>query len=405
MKILQIHNEYQTVGGEEFSLNAEKSVLEENGHKVQQWIAKSSEISKFSPIKKFQVSLNSMWSRNIYSQIKSFLKVHRPDIAHIHNTVPLISPSVYAACQAENIPVVQTLHNFKFVCPGSNLYRNNQVCEKCIGKSFTYPALIHGCYRRDYLSTAFLVSTLTFNRLRGTYAKEIDTYVALTDFARQKFIEAGLPEEKLVVKPNFVTSQISEGTHQGKYVLFAGRLISQKGIETLLQAWSLLGGEVPLKIAGTGYLAKHLQSGLPANVEYLGQLPRQNVISLMQNATALVFPSEWYEGFPMTIVEAFATGLPVITSRLGGMAEIVQAGHSGWHFEPGNPQDLAITVRQAWDNLQEVKRRGELARLQYEELYSPDRNYKMLLNIYQKALKTVDMNEVNTDLLLTKTNA
>ncbi|MEO1296698.1 MAG: glycosyltransferase [Cyanobacteria bacterium J06636_16] len=404
MKILQIHNEYQTLGGEEVVLNAERSVLEANGHEVQQWIARSSEIQELSSAQKLRVSLDSVWSHNVYSQIKIFLQEHRPNVAHIHNTVPLISPSVYAACQSEGVPVVQTLHNFKLVCPGSNLYRDNQVCEKCIGKSFTYPALIHGCYRRDYLSTAFLVSSLTFNRMRGTYSKEIDTYIALTEFARKKFIEAGLPSEKLVMKPNFVTAQIGKGSHQGGYALFAGRLISQKGVETLLQAWSLLDESVPLKIAGTGYLAEQIQSQLPNNVEYLGQLPRQEVISLMQNATFLVFPSEWYEGFPMTIVEAFATGLPVIASRLGGMAEIVQAGTSGWHFESGNPQDLAAVVQQAWRDLQEVKRRGELARVQYEELYSPEQNYQMLLNIYQKVLKTKDADEVCTDLVLERTN-
>ncbi|MGF1524217.1 MAG: glycosyltransferase [Leptolyngbyaceae cyanobacterium] len=404
MKILQIHNEYQTLGGEEAVLSAEKAVLEANGHTVQQWIAKSSEIQNLSTTQKLRVSLDSIWSRNIYQQIKSFLQEHKPDIAHVHNTVPLISPSVYTACQSESVPVVQTLHNFKLVCPGSNLYRNNQICESCIGKSFTYPALIHGCYRRDYLSTAFLVSSLTFNRMRGTYSKEINTYIALTEFARKKFVEAGLPSEKLVVKPNFVTAQIGKGSHQGGYALFAGRLISQKGVETLMQAWSLLAGEVPLKIAGTGYLAERVQSQLSTKVEYLGQLPRQEVISLMQNAAFLVFPSEWYEGFPMTIVEAFATGLPVIASNLGGMAEIVQAGSSGWHFEPGNPQDLAATVRQAWRDLQEVKRRGELARVQYEELYSPDKNYQMLINIYQNALKAKDVDEIRTGLALRRTN-
>ena len=389
MKILQIHNEYQIPGGEEAVLEAEKSVLEGSGHEVQQWIAKSSDIQELSAAQKLQASVSSVWSRSSYTQIKKFLKENKPDIAHVHNTVPLISPSVYAACRSENIPVVQTLHNFKLVCPGSNLYRNNQICEQCIGKSFTYPALIHGCYRRDHLSTAFLVSNLTFNRMRGTYAKEVDTYIALTEFARQKFREAGLPSEKLVVKPNFVTAQIAQGSHQGNYALFVGRLIAQKGVETLLQAWSAIAEDIPLKVAGTGYLSDYVQTNLPKNVEYLGQIPRPDVISLMQNATLLIFPSEWYEGFPMTIVEAFATGLPVIASNLGGMAEIVQPGYSGWHFTPGNPEDLANVVQQAWRNLPEVKRRGELARTQYEELYSPEKNCQMLLNIYQDTLNLV----------------
>lgn len=386
MKVLQIHNEYQTRGGEESVLDAEKTVLQENEHTVKQYIARSSLIRELSFIRKIALSLNSIWSQDSYKKIKDFLRKIKPDIAHIHNTVPLITPSVYAACQSENVPVIQTIHNYKLICPGSNLYRNNQICEKCIKKSFTYPALMHGCYRRDRLSTAFLVAGNTFNRWRGTYLHEINQYIVLTNFARQKFIEAGFPPHKLTVKPNFVTAQITEGAHADGYALFVGRLIPQKGIETLLKAWSILKGEIPLKIAGTGYLKDYLQSHLPNNVKYLGQLPRNEIVSLMQNATFLVFPSEWYEGFPMTIVEAFATGLPVIASNLGGMAEIVSPGVSGWHFEAGNAVDLASVAQGLWNNPQEIRRRGKLARQQYEQLYSPERNLKMLISIYENAI-------------------
>lgn len=386
MKILQVHNEYQTPGGEEAVLEAERTILEQDGHQVKQWIARSADIKTASSAEKLRFSLNSVWSKQSYRQAKAILRNFSPDVVHVHNTVPLITPSVYAACQSEKIPVVQTLHNFKFVCPGSNLYRDGQVCEQCIGKSFTYPALLNGCYRRDYLSTAFLVSGLTFNRIRKTYSREINAYIALTEFSREKFIEAGIDAEKIFVKPNFVTSDITPGNHDGNYALFVGRLITQKGIETMIKAWSLLGGKIPLKIAGSGYLSNYVTANLPENVSYLGQMPRQDIINLMRNATLLIFPSEWYEGFPMTIVEAFATELPVVASRLGGMAEIVKPGYSGWHFNSGDAYNLASVVQRAWQDSTELKRRGELARKQFELMYSPQSNLEKLLDIYQETI-------------------
>jgi len=386
MKILQVHNEYQHFGGEEVVVAAENSLLCEYGHETRQWIVKNSELQNTSTLTKAKVALQSIWSHNAYRRINRQLLDFQPDVVHVHNTIPLISPSIYAACKSEGIPVVHTLHNYKLICPGAYLYRGRKTCEDCIGKFVPYLGILHGCYRSSRAQTAISVAGLATHRLRGTYRNDVDIYIALSRFARQKFIEGGLPAEKIAVKPNFVSSEIKPGKHTGGYALFVGKLVQYKGIETLLQAWHLLDETIPLKIVGQGPLEILLKSNLPPGVEYLGQLPREKVLSLMQEANLVVFPSEWYEPFGIVMIEAFATGLPVIATRLGSAAEIVRDGTSGWHFNPEDPQDLARIIRLAWSNPEEMKHRGEMARKQYEDYYSAEKNYQMLLSIYQTAI-------------------
>lgn len=386
MKILQVHNEYQHLGGEEVVVAAENAMLKQYGHETQQWIVKNSDLQDIGALGKARVALQSVWSGDSYVQMKKRLQDFQPDVVHVHNTIPLISPSVYAACHSDRVPVVHTLHNYKLICPGAYLYRDGQVCEDCVKKVVRYPGILHGCYRNDGLQSTVAVAGLTTHQLRGTYKNDVDIYIALTRFARQKFIEGGLPAEKIAVKPNFVTSDIKSGSHTGGYVLFVGKLVKYKGIETLLQAWHLLDEAIPLKVVGQGPLEILLKSNLPSNVEYLGSMPREQVLKLMAEASFIVFPSEWYEGFPMTIVEAFATGNPVVASRLAAMAEIVRDGVSGWHFTPGDAQDLARTVQLAWSNPEELRRRGDLARKQYDNSYSLEKNYQMTISIYQTAI-------------------
>jgi glycosyltransferase involved in cell wall biosynthesis len=387
VKILQVHNEYQHLGGEEVVVAAENAMLGQYGHETQQWILKNSDIQDASTLTKAKIALQSVWSGDSHLQMKNLLQDFQPDVVHVHNTIPLISPSVYAACHSAGVPVVQTLHNYKLICPGAYLYRDGHICEDCVGKFVRYPGVVHGCYRNSYAQTAVAVAGLTTHELRGTYKNDVDIYIALTRFARQKFIEGGLPAEKIAVKPNFVSSDIQPGAHTGGYVLFVGKLVKYKGIETFLEAWHLLDEDIPLKVVGQGPLEILFKSNLPSGVEYLGPLPREQVLSLMQEASFIVFPSEWYEGFPMTIAEAFATGNPVVASRLAAMAEIVREGSSGWHFTPGDAQDLARTVQLAWFDKTELRRRGGLARKQYDECYSLEKNYQMTISIYKTAIE------------------
>jgi glycosyltransferase involved in cell wall biosynthesis len=386
MKILQIHNQYTHLGGEEVVVAAEQAMLEKYGNEVQQWVVSSELVHQSGTIDRAKIALSSIWSLSSYQAISRRLKEFNPNIVHVHNTVPLVSPAVYTACQDAGIPVVQTLHNFRLICPGHYLYRNGKICEDCIGKTIPISSIVHGCYRNSRTQTAVVAAGLVSNGFRGVFRNEVDIYIALTRLARQKFIAGGLPAEKIVIKPNFVTADVQPGSHAGGYALFVGKIIDYKGIETLLNAWHLLNEPIPLKIVGQGPLEALLKSNLPSEVEYLGRQPREHVIELIRNASFVVFPSEWYEGFPMTITEAFAAGTPVIASNLGAAAEIVRDEFSGWKFIPGDAEDLAAVVQKAWADPEELRRRGALARKQYDEQYSLKMNFPMLMSIYNTAI-------------------
>jgi glycosyltransferase involved in cell wall biosynthesis len=230
---------------------------------------------------------------------------------------------------------------------------------------------------------------LAVHRMLGTWRNKVDAYVALTEFGRRKFIEGGIPADKIFLKPNIVSSDPGVKQGNGDFALFVGRLSEEKGIRTLLAAWKLLS--IPLKIVGDGpmksELLQNLQDPSLQAVTYLGVLSHNDVISLMKQARILIFPSEWYEGFPLTIAEAFACGLPILASRLGAMAEIIRDKETGILFSPGDYKEVADKVVQLWDDFAELSRIGQNARREYEQKYTPERNYEMLIDIYSRAIK------------------
>lgn len=384
MRILQVSNKYQNPGGEDVVVEDEYKTLTKHGHEVHQWIVHNSVLNEVGTAGKLKIALKSIWSPESQKQIAKLIGEFKPDVVHVHNTMPLISASIYQACHRENVAVVQTLHNYRFVCPGSPLYRDGHVCEDCLGKLIPYPGALHGCYRNSRVDSTFTVANLTFNRLRGTYKNDIDLYIALTEFARQKFIQGGLPAHKFFVKPNFITSEMRPGSHQGGYALFVGRLVEYKGINTLIDAWKLLKAPIPLKIVGQGPMESEIRSEAPETVSLLGQVTRDEVFRLMQDATMLIFPSKCYETFGMTLIEAMSTGLPVIASRNGGSPEIIQEG--GWLFNPGDPVDLARVVEEALSNPDELSKRGQQGLKICQEKYTVEVNYHLIMKAYQTAI-------------------
>jgi glycosyltransferase involved in cell wall biosynthesis len=246
----------------------------------------------------------------------------------------------------------------------------------------------HACYRGSRAATGVTAAMLALHHLLGTWTGPVDVYVALTDFARDRFIEHGLPARKIVVKPNFVGDDPGVGAHRGGFALYVGRLAPEKGVATLLDAWSRLPGGYRLKVVGDGALASHV-AGHP-DIEWLGQLPPADVASLMRDASFLVFPSEWYETFGLTIVEAFATGMPVLASNLGAAGELVTHGQTGLHFRAGDVADLAATLEWAFRHEGEMRLMGRAARATYECRYSAERNYRQLLEIYRTAMQQPD---------------
>ena len=385
MKILLIHNYYQQSGGEDQVFAAESTMLEKHGCRVFRHTVHNDRIKWVNLL---TLARNTLWNKTIARELRETIRKVRPDVVHFHNTFPLISPSAYYAAKAEGIPVVQTLHNYRFLCSNALFFRDGHVCEDCMGKFLSWPGVFHACYRNSRAATSVTATMLSVHHVLHTYKRMVDMYIALTDFARQKFIQWGLPAEKIAVKPNFVDPDPGTGDGQGGYALFVGRLTQEKGINALLAAWEKIGGKIPLKIVGDGPLSSKVAKALQriSGVEWLGHKPRQLVLGLMKDAAVLIFPSIWYETFGLTISEAYSVGLPVIASNLGGMSSIIDHKRTGLHFRPGDPDDLATQVDWILNHPAELARMRQEARAEYEARYTAERNYEMLMEIYERAI-------------------
>lgn len=383
MRVLLVHSRYRRPGGEDVAYDAERELLRRHGHEVREYVDHNDRVAGIGPVR---LAAGTVWSRQSRRRIAAALRAACPDVVHFHNTFPLISPSGYAACRAEGVPVVQTLANYRLLCPGANLVRDGRPCEACVGRAVPWPGVVHRCYRSSGAATAAVASMIAVHRFLGTWVRMVDVFVAPTAFAARKFVEGGLPAERVRVKPNFVDPDPGPGRHEGGFALFAGRLSKEKGVETLLRAWGRLGREAPpLKVVGAGPLERAAPGGAPPRVEFLGWRGRDEVLALMREARLLVFPSECYESFGLALVEAYATGLPVVASRLGAMAELVEDGRTGLLFEAGDADDLAGRVAWAWSHGDELARMGRNARAAYEARYTAAANHARLLEIYAAA--------------------
>jgi glycosyltransferase involved in cell wall biosynthesis len=385
MKVLIAHNEYQQPGGEDQVFAAEIALLEAHGHHVVRYSVHNDHVAGMNPA---VLAGSTVWNRSSYRQLRSLIRLERPQVAHFHNTLPLISPAGYYAAKAEGVAVVQTLHNYRLLCPNALFFRDGHVCEDCQGKTVPWPGVLHACYRDSRPASAVVAAMLSTHRALRTWTEQVDVYIVTTEFARAKFIQGGLPAQKLIVKPNFLHPAPSPREGQGEYALFVGRLSPEKGVDTLLAAWERLRDLVPLSIVGDGPLAEEVANAARSleRVEWLGRQPREQVLALMKAASVLVFPSVCYENFPVTILEAYAVGLPVIASDLGGMASLVEDGRTGLHFRPGDPKDLAAKVRWASAHPAELAGMRNEARGEFEAKYTAERNYEVLKEIYETAV-------------------
>jgi glycosyltransferase involved in cell wall biosynthesis len=383
---LFLHNHYQQPGGEDQVFTAESNLLDAQGHWVLRYTMHNDQVTRMSSL---GLAKATVWNDEVYRELRTLIRREQPQIAHFHNTFPLISPAAYYAARAEGVPVVQTLHNYRLLCPNALFFREGRVCEDCLGKTFSWPGVVHACYRESRPASGAVAAMQSVHWSVGTWVKAVDAYIALTEFAREKFIEGGLPSDKIVVKPNFVNPDPGAGGGEGGYFLFVGRLSREKGVETLLAAWERLREESYLKIVGDGPLAPKVAAAAERvrGLEWVGRQSRERVLALMKNARALIFPSVWYEGFPMVIAEAYAVGLPVIASDLGSMSSLVDHGRTGLRFRPGDPQDLAAQVEWASGQSTELDRmRGE-ARAEFERNYTAEHNYRLLMETYQRVVK------------------
>jgi len=384
MKVLLCHNHYQQPGGEDQVFSDEAGLLQANGHRVLRYVRHNDDIAGMS---KLDVAQQTLWNRRTYDELTTLIRSTRPDVMHCTNTFALISPAAYDAARDAGVPVVQSLHNFRLLCPNALMLRDGAACEDCLGKLLAWPGIARGCYRESRLQTATLAGMVAWHRWRGTWVEKVDCYIALANFARDKFISGGLPAEKIVVKPNFVPGRPQIGRGDGNFALFVGRLSEEKGVATLLDAWKQLSGNQQLCIVGDGPQAALVEAAVrdDRRISWLGRRTSQEVQQLMGAANCLVLPSICYENCPKTLLEAFSVGTPVIASRLGAMAEFVEHEQTGLHFTAGDANELAASIIRLTGEDRLRERMRQAARAEYEMHYTPQANYQMLMDIYQLA--------------------
>jgi glycosyltransferase involved in cell wall biosynthesis len=390
VRVLIIHNSYRQPGGEDAAVRSEAAMLESAGHVVIGYFRSNDEIRLETLTEKADLTVRTMWSLEAYRAIRNLLRRERPDVAHCHNLFPLISTSAYSACRDEGIPVVQTLHNFRLLCSGATLFRNGRPCEECLRMKSMLPGVVHGCYHQSRAATALVASMVGFHRSIGTWEDNVDVYIALSEFARRKFEEGGLPGSKIEVKCN-LTELDAKSRVAGDFGVFAGRLAAEKGISTLLKAWKAADVRHPLRIIGDGPLRRDLESeremlGL-SRVCFEGQAEHDCALEAIRSSRFFIFPSECYENCPMGIIEAFACGVPVIASKLGATQEMVEDGRTGRLFEAGNAEQLAEILKWAFANPERVEWMGRNAREEFERKYEPARNRETLERIYVRAME------------------
>lgn len=395
MRVLLAHNYYQSSApsGEDAVFHNEKLMLENKGIEIIEYTRHNDSLAGKGKIGLLKTSYEMAWSKKTYKELSDLIKKARPDIAHFHNTFPLISPSAYAACQDASVPVVQTLHNFRLICPGAMLLRDSKPCESCLDGTLL-PAFKYRCYRDSRLATAALIRMLLINRQKNTYTQLVDRYIALTDFAASRFIKSGFPTEKISVKNNFLPNSPCTGTGEGGYAVYVGRLGPEKGVRTLVQAWQYINNGKKLLILGDGPSAGELKTLIDdsnLNIELGGYRTKQEVLSIVADAAVQIIPSECYEGFPMVVLEALSSGTPIIASDIGSLGEIIENDTYGFKFEAGNPTSLANTINGFFDMYDNNKNAymtfRNRAKKEFDDKYTEEINFKELEKIYTQVIE------------------
>lgn len=380
-RILAVHGFYQQRGGEDQVFENETALLESRGHEVYRHTVHNADVAKYG---RLRLGLSTVWNSDSYREISRKLRDLKPDVMHIHNFLPLISPAAYYAARRCGVPVVQTLHNYRLLCPNALLYREGHICELCLPRTIKWPSVRHACYRDDRAANLAMVAMIAVHRAIGTWRRRIDAYIALSDFSRGKFISGGLPAERVFVKPNFMATVPSEAARDPSAImnraLYVGRLSTEKGINFLIRSWA--EADMPLDVIGDGPLMASLRAGAPDNVAFHGFLPPEQVRARMRTAAFLIFPSQCYENMSQVLVEAMALGLPIIAARMGASGKLITHERTGLLFAPGDRPELLRMVAWAWAHPEALKEMGARAQQVFRERYSEDASYRALISIY-----------------------
>lgn len=392
MRILLVHNFYQKHGGEDEIFKAYSYLFQGNSHYVISYTKDNSYILNFNIWQKIKFIPTTIFSWKTYRDIRALVKKEKPDLAHVHNVFPLISPSVYKALKDSGIPTVQTFQNFRFLCPNGLFYTNGKICENCKAGN-TIHAVFKRCFRRSYILSTLYAFTIGFHRAIGTF-KKIDHFIAPTPFVANKYIESGLiSSDKISILPNFILEKQETKLfleRKEPYFLYMGRLSEEKGLWTLMKVVKELP-EINLKIAGDGPLAPSIVDYIKKkelkNVEYIGFLEVREKWEILAKALAVIVPSQCYEAFPLVTIEAMISGAPVIASSIGSLPYIVEHGKNGFLFNPGDKEDLKVKLRVLWNNPDLAVEMGKTGRKIYESRYTAESHYKELMRIYNMVIE------------------
>lgn len=388
LKILQVHNYYQIPGGEDTVVANEKKLLEDHGHTVIQYSRNNSELKRFSKLKKLLLPFTTIFNPKTYREVKQIIQEQQINVVHVHNTLNLISPAVYYAALSCKVPVVQTIHNFRLLCPGATFYRDGRICEDCVQKGLRC-AVKHGCYRGSKAQTLICAVSTWIHRMTRVYGKL--NYVCLTEFNKEKLLNLRqIKPNKVFVKPNFVSTKLNEivpiQERENRFI-FAGRIDKLKGVDILLEAWKFMGEKAPkLLICGTGpmeaWCRDYIQKNNLVNVNMLGFVPNEEAKKLIANSRALILPTQWYEGFPMTIVEAYSVGTPVVGSDFGNVGSVIVDGVTGMKC---NTQIASELARSLSKYIVDDRDMVWSTKKEYEEKYAQTENYQRLIKIYSES--------------------
>jgi glycosyltransferase involved in cell wall biosynthesis len=385
VRVLILHNAYRQFGGEDAAVARERALLAAAGHDVHFYGV--SNVGVRQPWEHLAAAVQASYAVGARVRVGREVARFRPDVVHVHNFFPLLSPAVYDACRARRVPVVQTLHNYRIQCLNGVLFRDGRACSDCVGRAVPWPGVLHGCYRGSALASGPVAAMLVLHGVLRTWSRKVDVFIVPSEFARERLVAGGLPAAKIAVKPNFVEPDPGVGRHAGGYAIYVGRLSEEKGVGTLLSAWQELGGRIPLTIVGEGPMGSAVAraASQTPGITWEGPQPPERTLRLMQDARVLIFPSLLSEVLPTVVAEAFATGLPVIVAAGGSAASMVSDGRTGLHAAAGDPRDLAAKVRRLWDRFREARAMGRAARGEFERSYTAARSREALMEIYALA--------------------
>lgn len=386
-RVLQVHTRYREPGGEDAVVEAERRLLEGAGISVEQVIFDNAELREgLSVADDLRLARDAVWSSSAQRRVRRALRASGAQVVHVHNTFAAASPSVFQAAAEFGVPVVQTLHNYRLVCPAATVFRDGHPCTDCVGRPIPWPGVVHACVRGSRRQSLVAAAMATFHRARGTFRREVDCYLALTEFQRRLLLEGGLPASKVRVIPNFLGSDPGPGGEDRDGIVFVGRLSVEKGLGPLMEAAAMVPGRIT--IVGDGPMRRLVErAAADGTVTYRGPLGSAAVFEALRTAVALACPSIWFEGMPMVLLEAFATATPVIASRIGSLENLVDDERTGLLVPPGDAGGLAAAVRSALDRPDMMALMGQAARRRYESEYGAERHLRRLLDAYSSVMR------------------